>query len=100
MLRILGSPKKLCDGLTRRDLLRIGTLGLSGFGLSELLRSEGQAGPAPDRPSGRAKHCILLYLFGAASQLETFDVKQDAPNEVRGLAFKSKSAAKLIYTLG
>jgi hypothetical protein len=33
---------------------------------------------------GRAKRCLLLYLFGAASQLETFDVKPDAPVDVRG----------------
>src|SRR5262249_59470520 len=40
--------------------------------------------PARDRSFGRAKACILLYLYGAHSQLETFDMKPDAPVEIRG----------------
>jgi hypothetical protein len=88
MFRVLGSAKALCDGLTRRDLLQVGALGCAGLGLADLLRLQTvQASPAPaaPRPSfGKAKRCILLYLFGAASQLETFDVKPDAPAEVRG----------------
>jgi hypothetical protein len=80
MLRVLGSPKATCDGLTRRDLLRVGGLGLAGLGLADLPRAQGA------RPGsfGTAKRCVLLYLFGAASQLETFDPKPDAPAEVRG----------------
>ena len=88
MLRILGSPKRLCDGLTRRDMLWAGGLGLFGLGLSDFLRlAEAQAAsPAapPARHFGRARACILLYLYGAPSQLETFDMKPDAPVEVRG----------------
>src|SRR5580692_9393910 len=88
MLRILSSDKKLCDGLTRRDLLQVGGLGACGLGLSQFLGLEAlQAGSADDQvaPSfGKAKHCILLYLYGAHSQLETFDPKPDAPEEIRG----------------
>lgn len=87
MLRILGSRKTLCDGLSRRDWLQIGSLGtLGGLGLEHLLRSgaraEGRPLAAPH--FGRAKSCILLYLYGAPSQLETFDTKPDAPVDIRG----------------
>jgi hypothetical protein len=88
MLRVLGSAKSLCDGLTRRDFLQAGALGVAGLGLDGLLRQQAaraEIAPASRSPSfGRAKRCILLYLFGAASQLETFDLKPDAPAEVRG----------------
>jgi hypothetical protein len=86
MLRILSTQKKLCDGLPRRDLLQAGGLGLCGLGLSQFLHLTAANAGAVERPSsfGRAKHCILLYLYGAPSQLETFDMKPAAPVEVRG----------------
>ena len=87
MLRILGSEKKLCDGLSRRDWLQVGGLGACGLGLGNFLglsqaRGESEAAGAPG--FGRAKNCILLYLYGAPSQLETFDMKPEAPVEIRG----------------
>jgi Protein of unknown function (DUF1501) len=85
MLRILGSAKRLCDGLTRREMLLAGGLGLFGLQATDLLRL--QAVPPPADPAagfGKAKACILLYLYGAPSQLETFDLKPDAPVDVRG----------------
>jgi hypothetical protein len=87
MLRILGSHKKLCDGLTRRDFLLAGGLGVGGLTLGDVLPiSKSQATVKPrDRSFGRAKNVILLYLFGGPSQLETFDMKPDAPAEVRGV---------------
>jgi hypothetical protein len=85
MLRILGSPKRLCDGVTRREALRVGGLGLAGLGLADYLRlREAQAAGGAPRPFGQAKSCILLYLYGSPSQLETFDPKPAAPPEVRG----------------
>jgi hypothetical protein len=87
MLRVLGSPRKLCDGWTRRDLLQAGGLGMFGLGLADFLRlSEAQAAPAQAAGGGfgKAKSCILLYLYGAPSQLELCDMKPDAPPEVRG----------------
>jgi uncharacterized protein (DUF1501 family) len=79
MLRILGNPKRLCDGLTRRDLLRIGSLG--GLGLA----AGGRVATAGSKGSfGRAKACILLFLYGSPSQIETFDPKPDAPEGIRG----------------
>jgi hypothetical protein len=87
MLRILGSRKQLCGGWTRREMLWAGGLGLFGLGLPDFLRLTAvQASTAqPPRPSfGRARACILLYLYGAPSQLETFDPKPDAPVDIRG----------------
>jgi hypothetical protein len=86
MLRVLGGPKRLCDGLTRRDLLHVGSLSLLGLGVSASGRA-GRAAPAASLVSGRfgqAKACILLFLYGSPSQLETFDPKPDAPAEIRG----------------
>ncbi len=88
MLRILGSAKQLCSGWTRREMLRAGGLGLLGINLADYLRlAETQAVQPTNRRHksfGRAKACILLYLYGAPSQLETFDMKPDAPLEIRG----------------
>src|SRR5215204_3935768 len=81
MLRILGSPKRSCDGVTRRDLLRAGSLAsfaaLSGSSNSPVAHARGPLTP-------KARNVILLYLFGGPSQLDTFDPKPDAPAEVRG----------------
>jgi hypothetical protein len=87
MLRILGSRKHLCDGMTRRELLHAGGLSLLGLHLADLpaLRATQAATPsARARSFGKAKSCILLYLYGAPSQLETFDLKPEAPLDVRG----------------
>ncbi|MBX9787677.1 MAG: DUF1501 domain-containing protein [Pirellulales bacterium] len=88
MLRILGNRRRLCDGLTRRDVLQAGSLGLLGLGagaLASALPAAAAAAPATGAGTfGKAKRCIFLYLYGAASQLETFDPKPDAPAEVRG----------------
>ena len=81
MLRILGSPKQLCDGWTRRDFLTAAGL-RARLGAALLPRAAGAA--VPPRSFGKAKACILLYLYGSPSQLETFDPKPDAPVEVRG----------------
>lgn len=88
MLRVLSSEKKLCDGLSRRDLLQVGGLGACGLGLSQFLGLEalqaGSTGESAAPSFGKARHCILLYLYGAHSQLETFDMKPNAPVEIRG----------------
>ncbi|WP_020468484.1 DUF1501 domain-containing protein [Zavarzinella formosa] len=81
MLRILGSRKRLCDGLTRRDWLMA-----SAAGISHLFpASTAGAKPAGEnRGFGSAKNVILLYPFGGPSHIETFDMKPGAPPEVRG----------------
>src|SRR5579864_5870475 len=85
MLRILGSPKTLCDGLTRRDFLHIGGLGALGLGLDDLFRlQEARAASTQGRSFGKAKACILLFLYGSPPQHETFDPKPQAPAEIQG----------------
>jgi hypothetical protein len=86
MIRVLGNPKRLCDGLTRRELLQLSALGLGGLGLAAGEARQALAAAAPDLAAsfGKAKACILLYLYGAPSQLETFDPKPAAPVEIRG----------------
>lgn len=76
MLRILGSHKRLCDGTGRRDFLLASAAGLAGLATA--------APPSPRAGFGTAKNVILLYPFGGPSHLETFDMKPDAPPEVRG----------------
>jgi hypothetical protein len=85
MLRVLGNAKRLCDGLTRRDLLRLSALGLAGVGTGQASTPGGAAPPEELAASfGKAKACILLYLYGAPSQIETFDPKPAAPEGIRG----------------
>ena len=80
MLTIQGRPRRLCNGLTRRDILRVGGAGLLGTSLTRLLEAE-EAG-ALVQP--RAKSVMFLFLFGGPSQLETFDMKPDAASGIRG----------------
>ena len=70
-----------CDGLTRRDFLQVGTLGAAGIGLTEW--SALQAAGAID--SNRADvNGIMIFNLGAPSQLDTWDMKPNAPAEIRG----------------
>ncbi len=85
MLRMLGSPKRLCNGISRRDMLVAGGLSLLGVSLADSLKAAESSPPDRSIPGfGRAKACILLYLYGSPSQLELADMKPDAPVEVRG----------------
>src|SRR5207302_5989236 len=86
MLRVLGSPKKLCSGPTRRDMLQVGALGFFGLGLHDFLRlsTVQAAAPQKERHFGKAKACILLHLYGSPSQIETVDMKPAAPPEIHG----------------
>ncbi len=84
MLRVLGSEKRLCNGLSRRDLLQVGGLSLFGHTLANQLRAESERKETRDKHFGKAKSCILLFLYGSPSQLEFADQKPDAPVEIRG----------------
>jgi hypothetical protein len=82
MLDLIGQGKAhTCNGATRRDFLQVGTLGALGLGLPQWLaaREQGKLSSDADR-----KACILIFNLGAPSQLDTFDMKPDAPAEVRG----------------
>src|SRR5215208_7112905 len=75
MLSILGRGTKLCDGITRREVLRVGGLALAG-----LLRL--RAGAAPG--AVRGKSVIMIWLRGGPSHIDSFDMKPEAPAEIRG----------------
>ncbi len=79
MLTLLGQSNRFCDGLSRRNFLRIGTLGMGGLALPQLLRAEAASGIR----SGH-KAVIMIYLPGGPPHQDTFDLKQDAPAEIRG----------------
>ena len=78
-------PRSFCDGIQRRDFLRIGsfsTFGL-GFGLPELLARESD--PEASTAGGPSDISVIyLFLLGGLSTIDTFDLKPDAPSEIRG----------------
>ncbi|MBI3696668.1 MAG: DUF1501 domain-containing protein, partial [Acidobacteria bacterium] len=73
-------PVHFCDGLTRRDFLHAGSLAYLGLGLTELagLKALGAVNQQKD------VNCIMLFLVGGPSQLDTWDMKPNAPAEIRG----------------
>lgn len=82
MLKVSGRGSiTTCDGITRRDFLQVGTLGAIGLSLSKYaaLQSLGAAGQGSDERSA-----IMIFNLGAPSQIDTWDMKPDAPREIRG----------------
>src|SRR5579863_3129511 len=90
MLSIPGQGVRSCGGLTRREWLRVGGLGSVGLSLpllsaGRVLTARGLAAESESRPSfGRARSCIVLFLFGAPAHQDLWDLKPAAPLEVRG----------------
>lgn len=79
MLTLLGARSRYCDGVSRRSFLKVGALGLGGLTLPQLLRCEAAGG------KGRShKSVIMVYLSGGLAHQDTFDLKPNAPAEVRG----------------
>src|SRR6266481_5468330 len=79
MLTIYGRKSRFCDGISRRNFLKVGALGLGGLALPQLLQAESQMGI---RRSHKA--VIMIFLPGGPSHQDIFDLKMDAPREVRG----------------
>ena len=79
MLTINGRGGRLCDGVTRRDALKIGALGLGGLSLPDLLRAEQRAGI-----KGSHKAVIMIYMPGAPPHQDMYDLKMEAPSGIRG----------------
>ncbi|MSR60589.1 MAG: DUF1501 domain-containing protein [Planctomycetaceae bacterium] len=82
MLRLLqpaNSGERLCDGVSRRDFLRIGALGLGGLSLHQLLAAEARAGIAQSH-----KAVIMIYLVGGPPHQDMWDLKPNAPGEIAG----------------
>lgn len=86
MISVSTTPARqhLCNGVSRRDFLRVGALTPVGLSLANLLALEkaGAGGPAP--AGGRAKSVLLVYLGGGLSHHDSFDPKPDAIEEIRG----------------
>ncbi len=80
MLSVLGHGTTLCDGITRREILRVGGLALGGLTLADVLRQRASA----ESGVGRGKSVIMIWLRGGISHIDSYDVKPDAPAEVRG----------------
>lgn len=78
MLSILGRSHKHCDGIARREVLRIGGLALGGLSLPQLLQAESHA------PGKRQKSVIMVFLSGGPPHQDMVDLKMDAPVEIRG----------------
>jgi len=87
MLSILGSSVRLCDGISRREILRVGGLGFTGLLWADLLRAAEQRRATSGRQAGtfgKAKACILIFNYGGPSHLDIWDLKPNAPREIRG----------------
>jgi hypothetical protein len=82
MLNVGTEKVPLCQGLSRRSFLHIGSAALAGLTLPNLMRLEA-AGQIGER-SGRIGNCITIFLVGSPGHLDTWDMKPDAPVEVRG----------------
>src|SRR5206468_5080302 len=81
MFHIDGERRQLCDGVSRREVLRLGSLGLVGLSLPRLLAAEAVK-PVTRRP--RAKSCILFFMEGGPAHQDLWDMKPEAPIEYRG----------------
>ena len=82
MLQFTGEGQaQTCDGVTRRDFLHAGALGAIGLSLPQYLQAKEQGAISKDADN---RACIMIFNLGAPSQLDTFDLKPEAPSEVRG----------------
>ncbi|MEI7688481.1 MAG: DUF1501 domain-containing protein, partial [Planctomycetota bacterium] len=70
---------RYCDGIRRRDFLRVGALGVAGLTMADYLRLD-----AAEPVQGKARSAIFIFQSGGPSHLDSFDPKPDAPAEYRG----------------
>jgi hypothetical protein len=82
MLTFLGRNQAFCDGVSRRDFLRVGALSVGGLTLADVLRERAQATPQGAVP--RQKSVIMIYLPGGPSHMDMYDLKPQAAREFRG----------------
>ncbi|HEY5312277.1 MAG TPA: DUF1501 domain-containing protein, partial [Pirellulales bacterium] len=82
MLRLTGrGTAHTCDGISRRDFLEVGALGAIGLSLADLVAAQAQGAVSKGHDN---RSCIMIFNLGAPSQLDTWDMKPDAPAEIRG----------------
>ncbi|HWE01006.1 MAG TPA: DUF1501 domain-containing protein [Tepidisphaeraceae bacterium] len=79
MLRIDGGRSRFCDGFSRRNFLKIGALGFAGLSLPQILKAEAAAGVAHPH-----KAVIMIFLPGGPAHQDIFDLKPQAPSDIRG----------------
>ncbi|MCC2670604.1 MAG: hypothetical protein K0Q72_3075, partial [Armatimonadetes bacterium] len=85
MLTVQTGPRqRLCDGTSRRDFVKTGFCGIVGLSLVDILRLEAAQAAARGTSASNNKNVILIWLHGGQTQLDTYDMKPDAPAEVRG----------------
>jgi uncharacterized protein (DUF1501 family) len=84
MLCLNHRARRLCDGFTRRDVLELGALSALGIHLPAVLGGRLRANQSSAARTRRAEAAILVYLFGGPSQIDTFDLKPEAPSDFRG----------------
>jgi hypothetical protein len=85
MFNVLGAPQRFCDGISRRNFLKIGAFG-AGLTLADMLRLRAHAGPSDTRAATPStnKAAVMIYLPGGPSHMDMYDLKPDAPTEYRG----------------
>src|ERR1700677_1626880 len=87
MMLLTAAASRRGNGLSRREVLRLGGLGALGLSLPQLFRgrlASAAATPTSAAGFGRARSCIVLFLMGAPPQHSTWDPKPGAPAEIRG----------------
>src|SRR6202142_3148308 len=82
MLNVSGPSSRYCDGVTRRNFLKIGTFafGATAFNLADVFRAEAAQG----RSAGSQKAVINIFLGGGPPHQDMWDIKTEAPSEIRG----------------
>lgn len=80
MLSVRGEAVRHCDGITRREVLRVGGLAFGALTLADMLRLQAAAGEAPSP----RRSVIMVWLRGGASHIDSYDMKPAAPIEIRG----------------
>src|SRR5262249_48532316 len=78
MLTLWGNRQRFCDGISRRNFLQVGAFG-AGLTLAGMLRARAAAGPTTPN-----KSAIMIYLPGGPPHMDMYDLKPEAPKEVRG----------------
>ena len=84
MIRLFDTPAVAQGDWSRRDLLQAGVLGVGGLALSNMLQLESVRRAVAARVSRPARNCIFMFLNGGQAQMDTFDMKPEAPEGIRG----------------
>jgi hypothetical protein len=79
-----GGTQRYCDGLSRRSFIQLGVAGMASLGLADVLRARAQSASSVRRTSSK-KSVILIWLDGGPSHLDLYDLKPEAPAEIRGI---------------